>query len=66
MKKYLPKLVDGTEDHYKIYVDNMGKMLGGDQYDMEMVSLSAVHEAIKNCEGDIDFLKFILPKLTED
>jgi len=60
---YIPKLVDGTDDQYKIYTDNRGTMLCGDQLDEEFVKLYAVIEAIDSCEGDIDFLKFKLSKL---
>lgn len=62
IKKYIPKLVDGTDDQYKIYTDNRGTMLCDDQMDEEFVKLSAVWAAIESCEGDIDFLKFKLPK----
>lgn len=66
MKKYIPKLVDGTQDQYKIYCDNRATMLAGDQLDMELVSLYSVWLAIEKCEGDLDLLKFLLPKCTED
>lgn len=62
MKVYIPKLVDGTDDQYKIYTDNRGTMLCGDQLDDEFVKLSSVWQAIESSEGDLDFLKFKLPK----
>lgn len=62
MKVYIPKLVDGSDDQYKIYTDNRGTMLCGDQLDDEYVKLSDVLLAIESCEGDLDFLKFKLPK----
>jgi hypothetical protein len=62
MKVYIPKLVDGTDDQYKIYTDNRSTMLCGEQLDDEYVKLSSVWAAIESCEGDLDFLKFKLPK----
>lgn len=57
MKKYIPKLVEGTDDQYKIYTDNRGTMLCGDQLDQEFVKLDDVIVALESCEGDIDYLK---------
>lgn len=57
MKIYIPKLVEGTDDQYKIYTDNGGTMLCGDQLNDEFVKLSTVEDAIESCEGDIDYLK---------
>lgn len=65
MDKYILKLVDGTDDQYKIYFDNNGKMLCDDQLEQEFVKLDSVWAAIEKCEGDIDFLKFLLPKQSE-
>lgn len=62
MKKYIPKLVEGTDDQYKIYTDNRGTMLCGDQMGEEFVKLHMVWDAIERCEGDIDYLKSMLPK----
>ena len=62
MKKYIAKLVDGTDDQYKIYSGEKETMLCGDQLDSEFVKLESVWSAIEKCEGDIDFLKFLLPK----
>lgn len=62
MKKYIPKLIDGTDDQFKIYVNDRGTMLSGDQLDEEFVKLSDVVAAIEASQGDIDFLKFKLPK----
>lgn len=62
MKKYTPKLVEGTDDQFKIYTDNRGTMLYGDQLDEEFVKLADVLEALDSCEGDLDFFKFKLPK----
>ena len=62
MKKYTPKLVEGTDDQYKIYTDNRGTMLCGDQMGEEFVKLHLVWDAIERCEGDIDYLKHMLPK----
>ena len=62
MKVYIPKLVEGTDDQYKIYTDNRGTMLCGDQLDEPFVKLHQVIHAIETCEGDIDLLKFKLAK----
>jgi hypothetical protein len=58
----MPVLIEGTDDQYKIYTDNRGTMLCGDQLDEEYVKLHEVLHAIETCEGDIDFLKHKLPK----
>lgn len=60
MKRYIPKLVEGTDDQYKIYSDNRGTMLCGDQLGEEFVKLVDVEIALKTCEGDLDFFKFKL------
>ncbi len=62
MKVWTPFLVDGTEDQYKIYSDNRGTMMCDDQHTTELVSLDSIYVAIEKCEGDIDLLKFLLPK----
>jgi hypothetical protein len=62
MKVYAAKLVDGTDDQYKIYTDNRGTMLCDDQWDGDFVKLSDVLAAVDACEGDIDLLRFKLPK----
>lgn len=66
MKVYIPKLVEGTDDQYKIYTDNRSTMLCGDQLDEPFVKVSAVLSAIEACEGDIDFFKFNLPAANKD
>lgn len=63
IKTYTPKLVDGTDDQYKIYADNRGTMLWGDQLDEEFIKLSSVWALIEMAEGDLDFVKFKLPEL---
>jgi hypothetical protein len=63
MKIYIPKLVEGTDDHYKIYTDNRTVMLCDDQLDEQFVKLSAVIDYIETCEGDLDFFKFKLKGL---
>lgn len=63
MKKYVPKLVDGTDDLYKIYTDNRATMLCGDQLDEPLVKLHDVLAFLDKCEGDVDFLRFKLEKL---
>ena len=63
MKVYTPKLVEGTDDQYKIYADNRGTMLCGDRLDEGFVRLSAVWAIIELAEGDLDFVKFKLPEL---
>jgi hypothetical protein len=65
MKKYIPKLVEGTDDQYKIYTENRGTMLCGDQLDEEFVKLEQVLFAIETCEGDINYLKFMLEEKGE-
>jgi len=42
MKRYVPMLVEGTDDQYKIYTDNRGTMLCGDQLGEEFVKLESV------------------------
>ena len=63
MKVYIPKLVDGTDDQYKIYTDNRGTMLCDDQLDQEFVKLEDVLCALESCEGDIDYFKSKLPRI---
>lgn len=63
MKVYIPKLVDGTDDQYKIYTGNRGKMLCDDQLDEEFVKLSDVLLALESCDGDLDYFKFKLPRI---
>jgi len=62
MKKYIPRLVEGTDDQYKIHTDNFGTMLCDDQLDAEFVKLDAVWAALEASEGDLDFFKHKLPK----
>jgi len=63
MKVYIPKLVEGTEDQYKIYTENRNTMLCDEQLDAEFVKLSDVFRALDECEGDLDYFKFKLPSL---
>jgi hypothetical protein len=68
MKMYVHKLVDGTDDQYKVKVlngEDRGNLLCGDQYDERFVKLYAVIEEIDRCDGDLDFLKFKLKQLEE-
>lgn len=60
IKKYIVKLVEGTDDQYKIYTDNRGTMLCGDQFNEEFVKLEDILFAIEFCEGDLDYLKLIV------
>jgi hypothetical protein len=62
MKKYTPILVEGTDDQYKIYTDNRGTMLCGDQLDDEYVKLTQVWDLIERSKGDLEFVKSKLPK----
>lgn len=64
MRKYIPKIAEGTDDQYTIHTDNFGTMLCGDQLDTEFVKLEDVWSAIEASEGDLDFLKHKLPKVT--
>ena len=66
MKLYKPKLVDGTDDQYKIYVNNRGTMACDDWIDGDLVKLEDVLKLVERCEGDIDYLKFRLPKKLAD
>lgn len=69
MKRYIHKLVDGTDDQYKVKVigsDDVGKLLCGDQWDEVFVTLYSVIEEIDKCEGDLDFLKFKLKGFLND
>lgn len=68
MKMYVHKLVEGTDDQYKVKVLNgndRGNLLCGDQLDEKFVKLYNVVEEIDKCEGDIDLLKFKLKKLED-
>jgi len=60
VKKYIPKLVEGTDDQYKIYNEDRSVMFCGDQLDEEFVKVEDVLSAIESAEGDIDYLEFKL------
>lgn len=64
MKKYVPILVNGTDDQFKIYTDNRGTMLCGDQLDDEYVKLTSVWNAIERSRGDMESFILELPKST--
>lgn len=68
MKTYIHKLVDGTDDQYKVKVigSKNGTLLCGDQNDEVFVKLYSVIQEIDKCEGDIDFLKFKLKGFLND
>jgi hypothetical protein len=66
MKTYIHKLVDGTDDQYKVSVHgghDRGLLLCGDQLDEVFVKLYSVIDFIDTCEGDVDFLKFRLKEI---
>lgn len=66
MKVYIPKLVEGTDDHYKIYSEKRATMLCGDQLDEPFVKLHAVLNLLEQSEGDMDFLEFRIKSLLEE
>lgn len=62
MKIWIPMLVEGTEDQYKIYADNRGVMLCDEQDTTELVKLDDIMAVLEKCEGDINMFKSLLPK----
>jgi hypothetical protein len=58
IKTYIPKLVENTDDQYKLYAGNYGTMLCGDQLDEKFVKLESVLAALDCCEGDMDLFAF--------
>lgn len=60
MKIYIPKLVKGTQDQYKIHTDNNGTILCGDQlgehfvkHHMVQVAVDRIKDIVCDPEGKV-------------
>lgn len=52
---FVPRLVPGSNEHYKIHTDNFGTMLCGDQLDQEFIKIEVFNNLVNVLRQLFDF-----------